>query len=320
MREPPLTELPRARRFTRQDAEAWNTFVRGSANATFLLDRRFMDYHADRFEDHSLIFETGGRIIALLPANRTDNTLHSHGGLTYGGFVFDQNMSAGKMIETVSCLRGALRAMGIDRLIYKAIPHIFHRYPAEQDVYALLQDGARLIRCDLSSAISIGHSPGFSKSKRQGVNRARKAGLKVEQSDDLGAFWSILTQRLSDAHDAAPTHSLAEIVALRASFPDSIRLYLASVDKRVQGGMVMFDCGRAVHVQYMAATEEGRRDGALDLIVSHLLEEVYSDRDWFNFGISTTDAGRTLNTGLARQKEMFGARSVLFNQYEWTPG
>ena len=306
----------RIRQFQAQDTEAWNVFVDGSGNGTFLHDRRFMEYHSDRFEDHSMIVEVDGRIGAVLPANRVEDMLHSHGGLTYGGLLFGETMSAELMVETVSALINTLRADGFKHLHYKAIPHIFHQYPAEQDIYALVQHGARMIRCDLSSAIAIGRSPKFSKSKRQGVNRARKAGLQVEESTDFSAFWHILSERLSEAHGAAPTHSLEEIEQLRGQFPQQIRLFAALVDGHLRGGMVVFDCGPVVHVQYMATTEDGRRDAALDLITSHLLETVYTDKSWFNFGISTTDGGRTLNTGLARQKEMFGARSVLFYQYE----
>ncbi len=312
-----MSKSPTIRRYTPLDAEAWNAFVATSGNGTFLHDRRFMDYHSDRFDDHSLIVEVEGRIAALLPANQQGNALQSHGGLTYGGLITGPAMSAELMVDTVPALRAALRAGGFQTLLYKAIPHIFHDYPAEQDIYALVQAGAQLTRCDLSSAIAIGRSPKFSKSKRQGARRASKAGLEVTQSDDFAGFWDILTARLDDAHGAAPTHTLDEITRLRGHFPDNIRLYAACAEGQIHGGVVVFDCGPAVHVQYMASTENGRRDAALDLIVAHLLEEVYSGRRWFNFGISTTDGGRTLNTGLSRQKEMFGARSILFNQYEW---
>ena len=51
-------------------AASWNSFVAGSRNGTFLHDRRFMDYHSDRFIDASLLVERAGKVIALLPANR----------------------------------------------------------------------------------------------------------------------------------------------------------------------------------------------------------------------------------------------------------
>lgn len=37
------------------DRERWNQFVAQSKQATFLLHRSYMDYHSDRFHDHSLM-------------------------------------------------------------------------------------------------------------------------------------------------------------------------------------------------------------------------------------------------------------------------
>ena len=104
---------------------------------------------------------------------------------------------------------------------------------------------------------------------------------------------------------------------LQSHFPANIRLFTAQDVAELQGGVLVFDCGPTIHVQYMATTEAGRTNGALDLIIDHLVHGIFSDRRWFNFGVSTTKGGRCLNIGLSRQKEMFGARSVVFNQYEW---
>ena len=38
-------------RYTADKADEWNQFVAQSKNGTFLFDRRYMDYHAERFED-----------------------------------------------------------------------------------------------------------------------------------------------------------------------------------------------------------------------------------------------------------------------------
>ena len=50
-------------------------------------------------------------------------------------------------------------------------------------------------------------------------------------------------------------------------------------------------------------------------MVRHLLDKVFADKAWFNFGISTTDGGRDLNVGLSRHKQMLGARSIVFQHY-----
>ena len=41
------------RPYTPDEAECWNELVAQSRNGTFLFDRRYMDYHSDRFADHS---------------------------------------------------------------------------------------------------------------------------------------------------------------------------------------------------------------------------------------------------------------------------
>ena len=53
------------RRYTPDKASEWNRFVAQSKNGTFLFDRRFMDYHADRFEDCSLMVYRRGVLYAL---------------------------------------------------------------------------------------------------------------------------------------------------------------------------------------------------------------------------------------------------------------
>ena len=76
------------RRYTASDAPQWDRFVEDSKNGTFLFLRGYMDYHSNRFTDHSLMFyDEKQRLIALLPANEKDGILYSHQGLTYGGLV-----------------------------------------------------------------------------------------------------------------------------------------------------------------------------------------------------------------------------------------
>ena len=58
--------------------------------------------------------------------------------------------------------------------------------------------------------------------------------------------------------------------------------------------------------RHIASTEQGRNLGAVDAIVSHLVS-LNAQRDLLDSGISTTDQRRSLNVGLSRQKEMYGA-------------
>ena len=69
------------------------------------------------------------------------------------------------------------------------------------------------------------------------------------------------------------------------------------------------------HAQYIASSKEGTEVGALDGLFDYLINERYSDKKWFDFGISTEQGGTYLNEGLVFQKEGFGARAVVYDQY-----
>lgn len=297
------------------EADAWNAFVAASRNGTFLHDRRFMEYHAHRFHDASLMVKRAGKVLALLPANRSETQVVSHGGLTYGGVIVGNDMRTGLMLETMAAISAYLRQTGATQLIYKPTPHFYHSAPVEEDLYALSRLGGRLIQTDASAAIPLSRRPKESQSRRQAAKRAAKEGFVVSETQDWSAFWGILTDVLAERHEAAPTHSLAEIEQLAQSFPSRIRLFGAMQGNTMQAGVVSFDCGRCIHIQYIAGNPEGRAAGAIDAIILHLIQSVFADRDWFDFGISTTEGGAVLNPGLAQQKEMFGARCVVYQRY-----
>jgi hypothetical protein len=80
-------------------------------------------------------------------------------------------------------------------------------------------------------------------------------------------------------------------------------------------GIVIYDYDNVVHIQYMANSQEGRKIGALDFINHKLICEVFSEREYYSFGISTENQGLDLNTGLIQQKEMMGSRGIAIDFY-----
>ena len=91
----------RVERYSTTDRDEWNRFVRDSKNGTFLLTRDYMDYHAERFFDYSLLVrDEDDRLAAILPAHSVAERLISHGGLTYGGFVMDARMTTSRMLDS----------------------------------------------------------------------------------------------------------------------------------------------------------------------------------------------------------------------------
>ena len=110
-------------------------------------------------------------------------------------------------------------------------------------------------------------------------------------------------------------HTAGELALLAARFPGAIRLFVALREGTLLGGVVVYETAVVAHAQYIGATDEGRAAGAVDAVVDHLLSDVYAGHRYFDFGISTEDAGRVLNEGLARNKESFGGRGVAYDHY-----
>lgn len=304
------------RRYTTADQAVWDSFVRKSKNGWFLFERGYMDYHADRFSDHSLLaYDDKDRLIALLPAHERDDALISHGGLTYGGFITDERMTTPLMLGVFDHLRTYCADQGIGEIIYSAIPYVYCRLPADEDRYALYVNGAELMARRVITVIDQRARLPFRRTRVQCLNKASQAGVQVSLSEDFAGYWTLLDDVLWTRHQAHPVHSLSEISLLRKRFPDNIRLYAASVESEMVAGMLVYVSELVARGQYAAANERGKALGALDLLHDHMLNDVYADKRYWDCGPSHDPADEKLNGGLINQKEAFGGRAVVADTY-----
>ncbi len=308
------------KQYNLDDEAKWNEFVTISRQGTFLFNRNYMDYHSDRFTDCSFLIMEKGRISAALPANRKGDTLYSHQGLTYGGLLTTERMTAEKVCSIFSELNILLKKMGIKQVVYKAIPWIYHRIPAEEDLYALTNIcHAQLVSRDISSSFSLHDVRKFTESRRSGIRKAVKNDILISESQDLAVFWNILNNNLTAKYDARPVHSLTELQLLKGRFPKEIKLYMATTtDGEPLGGTLVYETPNVVHTQYISASPDGKAMGALDLLFDYIINKVYKGRNgYFDFGKSTEASGTVLNQQLIHQKEGFGGRGVCYDTYEW---
>lgn len=298
-----------------KDRVVWDSVVKKSKSGNFLHLRDYMGYHAHRFDDQSIIIRKRDTPVAIFPCNKADGIIVSHGGLTYGGLIYGSELHAANVMEIFGLLVDYYRNIGAKAIHYKAIPHIFHRYPAEEDLYALYRCKAKLVRRDLSSVIFLDNKLTLSDSRKSTIRKAEKFGVKVAESCSMSEFHELLAKVL-EKFRTKPVHSLYELELLQSRFPQSIRLFGAFKDEQIMAGALVYDFGTVAHTQYLASSEIGREIGALDLVIAHLICSVFVGRRYFSFGISTEQEGNFLNEGLIFQKEGFGARGVAHDCYE----
>ena len=296
----------------------WDAFVGASKNGLFLFFRDYMDYHHDRFEDHSIVVYRQNKLYALLPANISHDVLYTHQGLTFGGLIVDEHFTAAESITVFKLINAYLRNEGIRKVVYKAIPWLYHQQPAEEDLYAIYRTTkAKLVARDISTAIRLDMPLACNEMRNRGIKKALHHGIIVEESNRWTDFWEVLTTNLQTKYHVSPVHSLSEIRMLKARFPNNIRLFTAKYDNKVLGGTVVYEYGNVAHTQYISASLEGKKLHALDLLLDELIHEVYRNKTWFDFGKSTEQQGTILNEGLIFQKESFGGRAVCYDWYEW---
>ena len=296
----------------------WDDFVRASRNGTFLHQRGYMDYHSDRFDDCSLVASIDGKLCALLPACIEGDTLWSHRGLTYGGWIVPlKHFDVTVMMAVMDAAALWMKDNGIKRFVYKAIPHIYHCYPCEEDLYALFRHGASLTETNISTTIDLTCPLPLDRGNKSGANAARKAGIRVGESDDWEGYWQLLSSLLDERYDTRPVHTIEEITLLQGRFPNNIRLYTATLGTELLAGVVLYLSMPVAHCQYIGATPLGKESKALTLLFEHLINEYQRlGFRYFDFGISNEDHGRYLNEGLVRQKSRLGGRGIAYNIFE----
>ncbi|RZK09794.1 MAG: GNAT family N-acetyltransferase [Flavobacterium sp.] len=305
------------RPYQTQDFEDWNAFIGKAKNATFLFHRDFMEYHKDRFQDFSLIVEEDKKWVAILPANRVDDTLFSHQGLTYGGLVYDEKLKMASFLNVFKAVLFFLNENRIDKLQLKLIPSFYTDFFAEELNYALFLSESKLTRRDTLSVIKLTTPSHLSKDRKEGVNRGKKNALVIKETNDFDSFWNeILIPNLEDKHQAKPVHSVEEIKLLHSRFPQNIRQFNVYKDDKIVAGTTIFETRNVAHSQYISGNSTKNELGSLDFLHHHLLTKVFKDKLYFDFGTSNENQGKNLNKGLSYWKESFGANTVVQDFYE----
>lgn len=305
-------------KYSSEHCELWNQFVTQAKNATFLFHRDFMEYHQDRFDDFSLlIFDEKNHLKAILPANRVNDVLYSHQGLTYGGLVLNQKSKLQEVIGMMYSLLKFLNENTISSLQLKQLSTIYHESPSDEMEYLSFILNAKLIRRDSLSVINLETDFEFSSSRAEGIKRGTDFGLEFKEEQDFTSFWNeILIPNLEQKYNTKPVHSLEEITYLKSKFPNNIRQFNVYKEGKIIAGTTVFESDFVAHSQYISADDSKNTTGSLDFLHNRLITYTFRNKKYFDFGISNENQGRNINQGLLFWKEGFGARTLVQNFYE----
>jgi hypothetical protein len=305
------------RQYQESDYLNWNAFVSKAKNATFLFHRDFMDYHKDQFEDYSLMVFEGEKLVSILPANRVEDVLYSHQGLTYGGLVYGEKLKLASVILIFKTVLFYLNENKISKIQIKTLPSIYHNKPSEELNYALFLAEAQLIRRDTLAVIDLSKPILIANGRKEGVKKGTKKGLEIREVNEFEDFWNIiLIPNLKNKYQAKPVHSLQEIANLKEKFPENVRQFNVYYNDEIVAGTTLFESENVIHSQYISVDKTKSKNGSLDFLYHHLITHIFEGKHFFDLGTSNGDERRMLNKGLSFWKESFGASTVVHDFYE----
>lgn len=297
--------------YEKNDFQAWNAFISSAKNATFLFHRDFMEYHSDRFQDYSMMVFEEGKLVSVIPANKVENTVFSHQGLTYGGFVFGESLSIDEINNIVTVVLEFLKNNEVVEFVIKEIISIYNGLGDFTSILKL--NGFEVFTSKTNLAVDFKSDFKISKSKLKHFKRISSIGLEIKKEDDLSAFWNlVLIPRLQQKFNSKPVHSIDEITFLKEKFANNIFQYNVYLEDEILAGITIFKTDKVVKSQYGAITESGEKYRALDYLYINLINEYSNKFDFFDMGTVDDDSELGYNVGLLNQKKELGC--VVFEQ------
>ena len=303
-------------RYRDSNRDVWDDFVEKSKNGTFMLTRKFIGYHGDRFKDASLLVYKNEKLIAVFPANSNEQTIYSHQGLSYGGLVLPKHIKLSDALAAFTELLKYYDQNGFLNLIIKQPPALYHLQPSEEIHYALFVIQAELYRRDAAICLQpCSFAP--NENRKRKIKSANSLNFQIRETDNMEPFWNeVLIPNLQIIHGGTPVHSLQEIQFLKDTFPEHIKQYNIYEGDKILGGTTLFNTKKTSLAQYISATPYGKSTDALSALFAHIIQEKSIAFDYFSFGHSNEDNGRVLNQTLSYWKESFGGSTLTHDFYK----
>ena len=312
------------KKYTDTDSQSWDTFVKSSNNGTIFHYRSFLSYHIERkFVDYSLIFEKKGKIIALLSAaemiDKSNKTLCSHPGATFGGFIYD-DITFEDTDEIIVNLLEYCKNLGFSSIFLVQAPQLYNLRKNETLEYALHWHGFEAEETYFSSFIDLACEKEVinlvsSRKKRYLKKNFPNEKLRFEWNGDLDEFYPILCEN-KKKHGCIPTHSKAELKKLMVLMPENFYLLMMYKDDEAIGGTFNYIANTQVGIIFYNMINYAFEEfnPASFQILETMKWAKIKNLKYLDFGVSQLPQAEnplSPSPNLIRFKEQFSAKGML---------
>jgi hypothetical protein len=305
---------------TDREHKHWEMFVEHANNGTIFHTLKFLSYHpANRFKNIHLMIKEKGNTLAVFPAVEDDNTIISHKGASYGGFVLKNGLGIHKVYLIVEHTVNHFKTQGYKKIILTQPPLIYSSIPHQYIDFALMKNGFSYRKREITAVISLDRADPlatFHADARRSTKKALREGVRIVITEDFATFYNILKHNLGMRHNVSPTHTLDELQRLKKLFPNKIILFGAFHKHTMLGGMVLFATNSHVVLAfYISHDDKFQAYRPVNLLFYEVIQ--WARTKGFKFlDLGTFTLNMEPNWGLGRFKENFNARGFLRDTYE----
>ena len=299
-------------KFIHENTTVWDKFINSSNNGTLFHYREFLNYHENvEFEDHSLLFYNGNKLIAVLPAVIKNNILSSHPGISFGGVIHKKHLSFANAQSIISALIEYAKQISCKQIQITLPPTCYSKINSDYIEFCLLQLNFQYAHIELSNILKLDADfnmvyEKYKPSARQAVRKAERSNVFINKSTNLTDFYTLLSNNLSLRHNVSPTHTLSELEKLIMLFPNQINLFTANLNDEMIAGVINFICNKnTILAFYISHNNHFQNMRPLNMLFTNIFKwAIDNGYQYYDFGLFTL-SGKP-NLSLARFKESFG--------------
>ncbi len=319
-------------KYTPDDKEEWQNFLRSTNNGTMFHSIDFLDYHpAGKFDFYNLIFRKNGEIIGILPGGVKEEgkVFWSPVGASYGSIAV-KDIKFEQALEIIDVMLKYFKENDFREIFLIPPPLIYSLNTSQHIEYAMLYRKFDFELHYISHAIDLTEAiydntdilNKFDKTARKNIHKIkREKKIYVKESNDYDTFYNILLNNKAK-HNATPTHSLADIHRLLELMPENLKLLMCYYGDTPIAGSLLFLCNKKVVLCFYTMLLYEYEHLKPVYLVNYEIANwaIKNNYKWVDIGVSqdtTAEDPMTPSINLINFKERFNARGILRSTFHY---
>ena len=298
-------------------------------NANFLSNifgsPHFLDYHT-KVNCSYLAIEKSNKLLCYLPYSEETNSLVSHQGATYGGFIQIVNLSKDEIKLIYSKTIKYLKNAGVNNLTVRFLPELFaDKNKNNLNVYLKSKMKNSFYEeeyyLELNTNIETISSTNFRRNHKRDIKNFSSTKFEIienSKTENIEIFYNLLEENLKK-HNISPTHKLNELEWLLNNLSDNFKLTLIKNSEFYLAGSVKISINKFTdYVIYGSMNYQTNFRGAIKYLYWYTAQDSFRNKKkYLTFGINNKHHEEK-NLNLDKFKLGFGCKVANRGTYKIT--